>query len=209
MNLLIRFSKLLSYVLHPLLMPFYTILVLFNINTYLSFSISPQLQQVILLVVFMTTLVFPLLSSVMLLQKGAIRSLEMESKEERRMPFLFAGVCYLVCFYLIYRLPVARVLSVMILAASATIFLSWLLSYRYKISIHMIGIGGLTGVMYSVARLFSADLTLMMVVCLLLSGLLGTARLSLGAHSPSQIYTGFLTGFLTEWLVVTGWTWLW
>lgn len=208
MNLLIPFSRFLSYVLHPLLMPFYTVLLLFNINTYLSFSISPQLQQVILMVVFMTTLVFPLISSVLLLQKGTIRSLEMESKEERRIPFLFAGVCYLVCFYLIYRLPVARVLSVMILAASVTILLAWLLSYRYKISIHMIGIGGLTGVMYSVARLFSADLTILITLCFLLSGLLGTARLTLGAHSHSQIYTGFLTGFLTEWFIVTAWTWL-
>jgi hypothetical protein len=198
-------ARFLSYVLHPLLMPFYAVLLLFNINTYLSFSVSPQLQQIILLVVFVTTLAFPLLTSYLLLQKGSINSLEMETKEERRTPFLLAGLCYLACYMLLYKLPVARVLSVMVIAAAATIFLAWLLSFRYKISIHMIGIGGLTGVLFAIARLFSADLTLLIILCFVVSGVLGTARLILGAHTPSQIYSGFLAGFLTEWVVVTGW----
>jgi hypothetical protein len=206
MSLLVLFSRALSYLLHPLLMPFYTVLLVLNLNTYLAFSISQPLQRIVLLVVFVTTLAFPLLTALIYLRKGTIRSLEMETTAERRLPFLTSAIYYLLCFFLLDKLPVSRMLGAMVLAASVTIVVAWVLSYSYKVSIHMIGIGGLTGVLFAMARMLSADLTVPILICFLIAGFLGTARLTLGAHSPSQIYSGFLIGFLTEWLLMTGWS---
>jgi membrane-associated phospholipid phosphatase len=206
MSPLVHFARILSYLLHPLLMPFYTVLLILNLNTYLSFSTSPALQRIVLLVVFVTTLAFPLLTALIYLKKGTIRSLEMETAAERRLPFMTSAIYYLICFFLIDKLPVSRLLGAMVLAASVTIVIAWVLSYRYKVSIHMIGIGGLTGVLFALSGLLSADLTIPIIISFLIAGLLGTARLTLGAHSPSQIYSGFLIGFFTEWLLITGWS---
>ncbi|HEX5003355.1 MAG TPA: hypothetical protein VFW78_12740 [Bacteroidia bacterium] len=198
------FSRFLSYVLHPLLMPFYAVLILFNLNTYLAFSTTIQLQHLVLLIVFITTLAFPLLSTLLLLKNGTIQSLEMETARERRSPFLFAAVCYLICYYLLYKLPVSRLLGTMVLAAALTLFISLVLSFRYKVSIHMIGIGGLSGVLFGIGQVLQADVMTPLLICILVAGFLGTARLLLNAHSPGQIYSGFLIGFVTEWLMVTG-----
>lgn len=196
-------ARFLSYILHPLLMPFYAVVLVMNLNTYIAYSISTQVQRIIISLVFITTGALPILTALILLQKGKIRSLEMESIAERRIPFISTAVFYLICFYLLQQLPVPRLLSLMVLGATITIFIAWILSYGWKVSIHMIGIGGLTGMFLGLSQVLNADLLNMIILVILLSGVLGTARLILGAHTPKQIYVGFLIGLITEWLVIT------
>ncbi len=199
-------SRFLSYVLHPLLMPLYAVILVMQLNTYIAYSVSPQLQRIIFSLVFLTTAAFPVLTAMILLQKGRIRSFEMETVAERRIPFLAASVCYLICYYLLLRLPVPRMLSLMVLGAAITVIIAWLLSFRWKVSIHMIGIGGLTGMMFGLSQVLNAGLELIIVGIIILSGFLGTARMQLGAHTSAQIYTGFAIGFITEWLILRWFT---
>ncbi len=198
MNL--KLAKFLSYVLHPLMMPFIAVMLVMNLNTYIAYSISPQVQRIIISLVFITTSAIPVLISLFLLQKGMIRSLEMESLSERRIPFLSASLLYFFCYYLLIQLPIPKMVGIMVLAAGLTILIAYFLSFRYKISIHMIGIGGLAGVLFGLARILNADLLELILITVIVAGLLGTARLSLSAHQPGQVYSGFLIGFATEYL---------
>lgn len=184
-------------------MPFYAVLLVMNLNTYISYSISPQVQRIIVSLVFVTTGIMPVITALLLLQKGLIRSLEMENIEERRIPFLTTGVYYLTCYYLLQQLPIPRLLSLMVLGATLTILIAWLLSFRWKVSIHMIGIGGFTGMLIAITQVLGAPLLLVIIISVLIAGLLGTARLIMNAHSPSQVYTGFGIGLLTEWWLIT------
>ena len=195
-------ARILSYILHPLLMPFFAVVLVMNLNTYIAYSISPQVQRIIISLVFITTGALPVLTAILLLQKGMIKSLEMDSIAERRIPFISTAVFYLICFYLLQQLPVPRLLSLMVLGATITIFIAWLLSFRWKVSIHMIGIGGLMGMLFGLSQILNADLLTIIITTVIFSGLLGTSRLILGAHTPKQVYFGFLIGFLTEWLVI-------
>ncbi len=188
--------------LHPLLMPFYAVVMVMNLNTYIAYSISPQLQRIILSLVFVTTTILPVLSTVILLQKGMIRSLELENISERRLPFISTAIFYLICYYLLIRLPVPRILSLIVLGAAISIVIAWLLSFKWKVSIHMIGIGGLTGMLFGLSQVLNASLVLMILGVVFIAGMLGTARLLLGAHSPAQIYTGFLIGLFIEWWII-------
>ena len=198
----VAFSKLLSYILHPLLMPLYSVLLVMQLNTYISYSVSPQLQRIIFLLVFITTAAFPVLTAMILLQKGMIRSFEMSTVVERRIPFLMAAICYFVCYYLLLRLPVPRMLCLMVLGAAITVSIAWLLSYRWKVSIHMIGIGGMTGLLFGLSQVLNAGLEVLIMLVILVSGLLGTARMQLGAHTPAQIYAGYGIGFIIEWMIL-------
>jgi hypothetical protein len=196
-------SRFLSYMLHPLLMPFYAVVLVMNLNTYIAYSISPQLQRIILGLVFVTTTVMPVLTAIMLLQKGMIRSLEMENISERRIPFISTAFFYMICYYLLLQLPVPRMLSLIVLGATITIFIAWLLSFRWKVSIHMIGIGGLAGLLFGLSQVLNAGLVTMIIGAIFVSGMLGSARLFLGAHTPVQIYAGFGIGLVTEWWIIT------
>jgi hypothetical protein len=184
-------------------MPFYAVVLVMNLNTYIAYSLSPHLQRIIITMVFVTTGTLPVLTAFFLLQKGMIRSLEMENIEERRIPFISTALFYFACYYLMSRLPVPRLLGLMVLGATITIVIAWLLSYRWKVSIHMIGIGGLTGVLFGLSQVLNTELIYIIIATTLISGFLGTARLIVGAHTPAQIYTGFAIGLFTEWWIIT------
>ena len=82
-----------------------------------------------------------------------------------------------------------------ILSSLIAILVTMLITLRYKISIHMVGAGGLVALIGFLAFYLKVDLQFYLVISLVLAGITGTARLILKAHTPDQVYTGFLTGF--------------
>jgi membrane-associated phospholipid phosphatase len=67
----------------------------------------------------------------------------------------------------------------------------------------MIGIGGLIGTFFGLSTFLMVDLRISIIIFLLISGLLGSARLTVGSHSPSQIYAGLVLGFLCEYFLLS------
>ena len=196
-------AKFLSYTLHPLLMPFYAILMVLNLNTYIAFSLSGHVQQVVLSLVFITTVALPVITAVFLIQKGVVRNLEMETIAERRLPFITTAIFYVLCYFLLLQMPLPRMIPLMVLGAFLAIFIAWLISFSWKISIHMIGIGGLTGLLIALSDLLNAGLVIPVILTVMIAGFLGSARLSLRAHTPPQIYSGYIVGLLCEWIVIS------
>lgn len=196
-------AKILSYVMHPLLMPFYAVILVLNTNTYLAFSISPYVQKLVMSVVFVTTVALPVVTSVFLVQHGLVKSLEMESAQDRRIPFVAAGIFFLLCHYLLLMMPVPRVLPNMVLGASISIFFSWAINFKWKISIHMVGIGGIVGLLIGLSIRLGLEIWYPIMASVMLAGFLGSARLRLQAHNDSQIYAGFILGMTLEWFFAT------
>ncbi len=199
-----QFSRLISYLLHPLFMPFYAMVLVLNLNTYVAFSTSPHVQQVLITVVFITTAALPIITTLFMLQRGVVSSLEMENPSERKWPFVTTAFCYFVCHYLISQLPIPVVMSDMVLGAAVAIILSWIVNFFWKISIHMVGIGGLVGLLIGFSSRLNAGLHEAVILVVLLAGLLGFARLATGAHTQAQVYSGFCLGLICEWAYVGG-----
>ncbi len=198
------FSRIISYLFHPLLMPLYATAILFNTNNYVAFAITPGVQKIIYLIVFATTYLLPSLTAMLLVQRGAIDSLQMEQTKERNIPFFVTAICFAGCFYLLQKIPMARVLGYSILGASIAIFISFLINLKWKISVHMVGIGGLLGLLYTFSQQMHFNFLMPIILCSILAGALGTSRLLMSAHVPSQIYTGFILGFGVEWAFLKG-----
>ncbi len=200
-------AKLLSYIFHPLLMPTYGIAIVFYYLPLLSALITPHGQNIVYGIVFITTFIFPGATAFTLLQRGLISSLEMETITERRLPFLSTAVYYLIGYYVLKKIHIPPVFNVIVLGAAVSVLASVLINLRWKISIHMIGIGGVAGLMAGLAVRFGLDLHMPFIAILLLAGLLGTARLKLYSHSPAQVYAGFLTGFASEFFMLVPVKW--
>ena len=66
----------------------------------------------------------------------------------------------------------------------------------------MIGIGGVAGGLFALSSHSYTNLLMPMAIIFILAGLLGTARLIYGSHNQSQVYVGFLAGFVVEFMVV-------
>ena len=79
--------------------------------------------------------------------------------------------------------------------------ISTIITYFWKISVHAIGISGIIGVLTRIAfSVQSIELLIFLMIGLILSGFVMSARLSLNAHTPKQIYMGFLVGFLISFI---------
>ena len=195
--------KIVSWILHPLLMPTYAVALVFLLSPYLNYSIPAKLQQLIYLLVILSTLIIPVLSSFTLLKFGYIESIQMESSMERRLPFMLTSLCYFGAYYLLKQLPLPKIFYLIMLGALLSVLIALIVNYKWKISIHMIGIGGIAGALFGMSQVLLINLLPVVMVVILLAGLLASSRIALNAHSPAQVYTGFIAGFASTFFVIS------
>jgi len=191
-----KIPKIISLIFHPLLIPSYLFISVFNMNSYVSLLIPTTAKFLIFSLVFITTFLFPLLIILIMKRRGLIKSLQMESKEERVYPFLLTGIFFFLSYYMLKQIQISEVFHLFLLGITILVFLSLLINFFSKISIHMVGIGGIAGALTGISIRINLDLVLLISFTILLAGFIGFARLKLKSHQPIQIYTGYLLGFL-------------
>ena len=62
----------------------------------------------------------------------------------------------------------------------------------------MIGIGGLIGLLSALAHLFGLHVNWILMSAVFIAGIIGTGRLYLNEHNTSQIYSGFMMGYVVN-----------
>ena len=185
-------EKIVSILFHPVFVP--TITVFLVIKIYSNIIILENQAGIILIGTCVFSLILPLLSVFILLLTKKIDSLEMPKKEERFLPILFASICMILGFYFMKEIfSYAPIMKSIYLGAIYVMLIALLITKKWKISLHMLAIGGATGVLIMLEFLFGQNLILLLIT-ILISGILGFSRLSLKAHSLNQIYAGFIVG---------------
>jgi hypothetical protein len=154
-----------------------------------------------LAMLFTSTVLIPATALLFLWKLGTIKSIRIEDQKERNWPLLIGATIYFTSFYIMQKMPIPPFIKLFLLGAILGILVSLVVNLKWKISLHMIGIGGLCGGMGMVMYLQEAGNPLLLASLFLIAGLLGTARLYLNAHSPAQIFTGFLTGFFLQFIL--------
>lgn len=197
-----KFAKTISILFHPALIPSWFTLILFSSNTYISLLIPMNLKYILFAMVFITTALFPLLFVAMMARRKMIGDIYLKERQDRIYPFAITSLFYFLSYYLIRQLPLYDVFSMFLLGSTFIVVFSLLISFFWKISTHLMGIGGLLGGLSGIAIRLNLDFTAMIIYGLIVSGLLGFARLKLNAHKPFQVYTGFLLGFFVMLTVI-------
>lgn len=193
-----RIAKIISYIFHPLLMPTYGFAFIFFTENYISMFIPALLKYIILGVTFLFTFLLPTVNALILLKMKRIQSLEMETNQERIIPYSSTALYFFALFYLFYDAEFPSIFKIVILGAGISILLTFIINFKWKISAHTIGIGGIAGAALGIIYRVQMDMTLAFISILLLSGIVAYARLKLNAHTPAQVYSGFLLGFCIE-----------
>ncbi|MCU4163145.1 PAP2 family protein [Carboxylicivirga caseinilyticus] len=190
------FSRVISTIFHPLLIPTIGLFLIFNVGGHFSYM-PIEHQRIVYLIVFLSTCILPLSLIPLFLLLGVIKSVYMEERKERLLPVAFTGLFYLLGYYFLVRFPVVPYfIKGFMLATLVTIIVAMAVTFFWKISMHMIGIGGLAGAMLALSMRFGLDIWIVFSAVVLISGFVGGARLYLNAHTPAQVHTGFFLGFL-------------
>lgn len=200
-NILTPVARFTSVIFHPLLIPTIGFLLLFNSDFY--FSILPwNVKRYMLLVVFMSTCVLPAIS-ILILSLNPKFDLNMEKNTDRVLPLFISSISYYLGYLLLKRLPVFPVYNVLLIGSVLVQIALIPISMRWKISAHAAAIGGLVGVVLGLSFRLQENPVQLLSLLVLAAGLVGTSRLILKKHTQSQVYAGFLTGFLILTFVIT------
>jgi hypothetical protein len=191
-----KIATFISYILHPLLAPIAGILILTHSGTYIA-DLSEDLKNLIYLTVMTLTLIVPVCLIPFYMYLKIIRNIEISEQRERLIPLYITLATYLVAFFLVRRLPVSQIYGRFLLAASLSLLIVLIVSSFWKISAHLTGLGGLTGLVLALSNKLGADMMMYLLAIFFLSGFAGYARLQMNAHSGLQILLGYLTGFIT------------
>ena len=189
------FAKILSTILHPLLIPSIGLLILFNSGSMLEF-LPFQAKKIILLIVFVSTTILPLTFVPFYIFQKIITNVQMDNSKERLIPFFVTSVLYAFCYYMLIRLGAPKTISNFILVGAISVFTLFILSFFWKISAHTLGMGGLVGALIAISFRLNVNLEYFIIVSILFSGILGYSRLALEKHKSFQIYIGWILGLV-------------
>ncbi len=190
--------NLLSYVFHPVFVPLYVIAFLLFVEPFLFIGASFQAKVLTLGRAFVNYTFFPLVSVLLLRGLNLIGSIKLENRKDRVVPFVVCSIWYFWIWYVWRGLPGVPhyfvVFSFSVFIASSVGLLA---NIYIKISMHGIAWGTATAFLVVLTlNAFSSNITLYLACALLVSGLVGTARLLLFAHTPREYYWGLIVGAL-------------
>ncbi len=149
-------------------------------------------------ITFTATFLFPLLSALLLLRLKIISSLEMKTRQERKIPYLVSSIFYFSESYFLMNADVPVLIKALMFGATLLVVSVLLINLFWKISAHMVGIGGLCGMMLAISYRLQIDLNFILIALFLIAGIIAFSRLKLSAHNPAQVYAGFLLGISVQ-----------
>ena len=187
-------SRILSYILHPLLIPTLAISALM-LKPGLFPGIFPTILKFwFLAVVFAFTLVIPAISVFILLKFNAIYSIELKDRTERTIPLFITSGSYMALLLFLKATIMPPIFLYILYSATLALLVGLLLNLAFKISLHTLGWGALAATLISISIKTGIPLFPYILISILLSGVVGYARLKQNAHNQAQVYWGYIAG---------------
>jgi hypothetical protein len=190
-----RFYKLISTILHPIVIPTIGVMLYFLL---IPNSLLQNQKLTILSLVFGVSYIIPLLILIFLKKTRIIKSYQPKSIRERKIPIALMTIVFYLFGNSLSSIANLRDLGLLFYATSLSLFLSYILFYfKIKASIHLLSLGISVGFFMVLSIVYTQSFAIVIVIIILLAGLIASARLHLKAHTPKDIYVGFFIGTVT------------
>lgn len=127
----------------------------------------------------------------------------MKDVSERVYPYLFTILFYLITVYLLKQIRFPQIYLNFLMAALFVIISLFVFAVvGRKISAHLAGLGGISGMLFLLPQFFPIDTTVLLIVFILIAGIVASARYALRAHTFSELIMGFILGFGMQYVVL-------
>ncbi|MDT0685195.1 hypothetical protein [Autumnicola psychrophila] len=192
-----------SYVFHPLWMPF--------AGSLLYFLLTPrffpiELIKVKMLAIAIITMFIPIVFYFLLKNLGKASSLFLSDVQERRWPLFFFILLNLMILFQVlnsYNYPALYFYFVGILFSTITCFIMAI--FRVKVSLHLVGLSGLTTFIVALGVHFHLNLIFTIAFLFTALGLTASSRLIYKAHNNLELVLGLFIGLISQLIVVNYW----
>jgi membrane-associated phospholipid phosphatase len=148
--------------------------------------------------VMVITAIIPLAMLITLMKLGRISDLDITTHTQRFFPVTIISLCYLFASFYIFNLHGPLWLMLFFISGFVQGLVFALISRWWKISGHSAGMGVLTALLIRLMVSHFTDMNLMVLltVTIILSGIVGSARVVLGRHTLLQVYVGYILSII-------------
>lgn len=194
-------ARLLSYLFHPLLMPTYLFAFLAITFPIALEPIQPESHTLFVSLIFIVTCVIPALLIGILKSFGTV-SFHMLTRRERVVPFFLITLIYCFITYLFYtktRISLDDNFMKLMVILDLLAIASTVLTFFFKISVHSLVVWGVIGILIPLNKLIEVNtLFTPMLLFVVLTGFIMSARVQIGAHSLKEVLWGAVAGLATS-----------
>ncbi|GIV34943.1 MAG: hypothetical protein KatS3mg031_2478 [Chitinophagales bacterium] len=185
-----------SVVFHPLLLPTYTLLLTDYADPYRFAGLDYSRKLKFFGMVAMNTFCFPVLAVLLLWRLNLVRHITLSEREERTLPYVALSMFFFWTFMVVRSLELDTLITTFFLGAAITVFACFFLNLFMKISAHTAGAGLFTFFTILLASASPYNIEALLIGVMILSGVIGSSRMYLRAHTSLEIYSGYATGVL-------------
>jgi hypothetical protein len=189
-------ANILSSLLHPVFMPLIGLFIVFNSGIY-GIEVPAQFRHFVYLITFLCDVLFPVTMVPVFIYFRNFQHVTLDERRQRLIPLFLTSICLFIGYYLVARFSPIRIINLFLFSSCMVVFIVFIISMFWKISIHMAGIGGITALIAILSISYKTDMTIVLCSAIILSGIIASIRLALKAHSPAQLLAGYAVGFIT------------
>ena len=194
-------ARFFSSILSPLLMPTYGIFLVLWVSILCYLPLGTRM--VVLLVVFGITCILPMIVIAVLHNIKFIEDKRLVNRRERWLPYLAALLCYVGAGLYLTHIHMQQWAVVFVWGGAVACVVSLVVNFKWKISAHMAGIGGVLAFLVRLRMDGLAAFNIYWLVCaiIILAGILGTSRIYMNRHTFWQVVAGFANGYICVYFV--------
>lgn len=191
-----------GWLMMPLLMPVYAMIFAFTLSV-LSFTATSTKISLILIVAGINT-ALPMLLILLLKFFGIIKDTSLRSRTERLIPYAISIVAFGITGWFLSSRGAPLWLVMFFAGGAAAGIINLAINFRWKISAHAAGAAGILAMLAWIAHqgLPIAGTFTWLVAWVIITGLIGSARIYQGRHTLGQVLAGYAVGFTTIYLMM-------
>jgi hypothetical protein len=198
-----RILKSISFIFHPLIMPFLGVLFYFLKSPRFipDFTIKAKLFSIGILTVVLPILLFYLLKTI-----SKINSFYLETTKERIWPLILnCTIVILILSRVLTQNEIPELYFFFIGILCSTLACLILAFLNFKVSIHMIASAGLFMFVVAIGIHFKININGTIAFMCIVMGAIATSRLHLKAHSTIELIMGFFIGLIPQLIMLNYW----
>lgn len=194
-------AKVASYVFHPVFMPGVMAYILYILTADTEFAGIPKESFYRwLAMIVLNTAFFPLFTVALLKGLGFIKSIHMTEQRDRIIPLIACMIFYFWANFVIGN-PLSGaplILHTLTLGSFWGIIAVFMVGIFYKVSMHTAAAGGMLGILLVLMLISPVNMVMPLFIGLIIAGIIGTARMILGAHRIWEIWLGYFIGIAVQ-----------
>ena len=177
-----KFAKFVSLITHPPIISVPTFIII--ILAFMSFTNSVG----IIITCMIFGAVIPVFTSLVLIKKMGI-DLDITDRTKRTLPLILAIISYIIGFLILYFIKAPPVVTVLMLCYFTNTLIILFINFKWKISIHAMGIAGPTVALTYVFGFYGVFFGFLILLVM-------WSRVTLQKHTISQVLAGAFLGIL-------------